>query len=58
MVLESKRLVWIHPKWEIRLLNSMKVFETSAKEGYGLLAHAGEEGPAEYVWKAIDGLKI
>lgn len=35
-----------------------KVFEASAKEGYVLLAHAGEEGPAEYVWEAIDGLKI
>lgn len=35
-----------------------KVFEASAKEGYILLAHAGEEGPAEYVWEAIDGLKI
>lgn len=34
------------------------VFEASAKEGYVLLAHAGEEGPAEYVWEAIDGLKI
>ena len=34
------------------------VFEASAKEGYILLAHAGEEGPAEYVWEAIDGLKI
>lgn len=34
------------------------VFEASANEGYVLLAHAGEEGPAEYVWEAIDGLKI
>ena len=35
-----------------------KVFEASAKEGYILLAHAGEEGPADYIWEAIDGLKI
>lgn len=35
-----------------------KVFEASAREGYVLLAHAGEEGPADYVWEAIDGLKI
>ncbi len=35
-----------------------KVFEASAKAGFILLAHAGEEGPAEYVWEAIDGLKI
>lgn len=35
-----------------------KVFEASVKEGYIPLAHAGEEGPAEYVWEAIDLLKI
>jgi adenine deaminase len=35
-----------------------RVFETSAKEGYIPLAHAGEEGPAEYVWEALDLLKI
>jgi adenosine deaminase len=35
-----------------------KVFEASAKEGYILLAHAGEEGPADYIWEAIEGLKI
>lgn len=34
------------------------VFEASVKEGYIPLAHAGEEGPAEYVWEAIDILKI
>ena len=35
-----------------------KVFEASVKEGYIPLAHAGEEGPAEYVWEALDLLKI
>ncbi|MCC7521400.1 MAG: adenosine deaminase [Flavobacteriaceae bacterium] len=35
-----------------------RVFEASAKEGYIPLAHAGEEGPAEYVWEALDLLKI
>jgi adenosine deaminase len=35
-----------------------KVFEASAKEGYIPLAHAGEEGPAEYVWEALDVLNI
>lgn len=35
-----------------------RVFEASAKEGYIPLAHAGEEGPAEYVWEAIDLLRI
>jgi len=34
------------------------VFEASVKEGYIPLAHAGEEGPAEYVWEALDILKI
>jgi adenosine deaminase len=34
------------------------VFEASVKEGYIPLAHAGEEGPAEYVWEAIDLLNI
>lgn len=34
------------------------VFEASIKEGYIPLAHAGEEGNADYVWEAIDELKI
>jgi len=34
------------------------VFEASVKEGYIPLAHAGEEGAAEYVWEAIDILGI
>lgn len=35
-----------------------KVFEASAQAGYVLLAHAGEEGPAAYVWEALNDLKI
>jgi len=35
-----------------------KVFEASIKEGYIPLAHAGEEGPPEYVWEALNILKI
>ena len=35
-----------------------KVFEASVKEGFIPLAHAGEEGPPEYVWEALDILKI
>ncbi len=35
-----------------------KVFEASVMEGYIPLAHAGEEGPPEYVWEALDLLKI
>ncbi|MBJ2173009.1 adenosine deaminase [Aureibaculum sp. A20] len=34
------------------------VFEASVKEGYIPLAHAGEEGPPEYIWEALDVLKI
>ena len=36
----------------------VKVFEASAKHGYKLVAHAGEEGPAEYIWEALDLLKV
>ncbi len=34
------------------------VFAASVKEGYIPLAHAGEEGDADYVWEAIDLLGI
>ncbi|MCK5637897.1 MAG: adenosine deaminase [Flavobacteriaceae bacterium] len=34
------------------------VFDASVKEGYIPLAHAGEEGDADYVWEALDILKI
>jgi len=34
------------------------VYEASIKEGYIPLAHAGEEGPPEYVWEALDILNI
>ncbi|PHS52588.1 MAG: adenosine deaminase [Lutibacter sp.] len=35
-----------------------RVFEASVKEGYIPVAHAGEEGSADYVWEAIDILGI
>ncbi len=35
-----------------------KVFEASVKEGYIPVAHAGEEGDADYVWEALDILNI
>lgn len=35
-----------------------RVFQASAEHGFKLLAHAGEEGPAEYIWEALDVLKI
>ena len=30
------------------------VFMKAKKEGFKLVAHAGEEGPCEYIWTAID----
>ncbi|QDO92761.1 adenosine deaminase [Formosa sediminum] len=36
----------------------INVFEASAKQGFKLVAHAGEEGPVEYIWEALDLLKI
>jgi adenosine deaminase len=35
-----------------------KVFKASVEQGYIALAHAGEEGNADYVWEALDLLKI
>lgn len=34
------------------------VFERALDEGFFAVAHAGEEGPAEYVWQAIDLLHV
>ncbi|CAL8471550.1 g11092 [Coccomyxa elongata] len=35
-----------------------EVFELAAKEGFKVVAHAGEEGPAEYVWEAVNHLNV
>ncbi|MEM2367560.1 MAG: adenosine deaminase, partial [Candidatus Bathyarchaeia archaeon] len=35
-----------------------KIFEKAIDEGFLTVAHAGEEGPAEYVWEAIKLLKV
>jgi adenosine deaminase len=35
-----------------------RVFEAARKKGLKLVAHAGEEGPPEYVWEALDLLNI
>jgi len=35
-----------------------KVFEKAIDEGFLTVAHAGEEGPAEYIWEAIELLKV
>jgi len=36
----------------------VNVFKASAEHGYKLVAHAGEEGPVEYIWEALDLLKV
>lgn len=35
-----------------------QVFKACAEEGLKLCAHAGEEGPASYIWGALDTLKV
>ena len=35
-----------------------RVFKAMHKEGFPVLAHAGEEGPADYIWEALELLKI
>ncbi|WP_228041549.1 adenosine deaminase [Planktothrix mougeotii] len=34
------------------------VFEVARNLGFLTVAHAGEEGPPEYIWQAINGLKV
>jgi adenine deaminase len=36
----------------------LKVFEQARLEGFLTVAHAGEEGPAEYVWEALNALNV
>lgn len=35
-----------------------RVFATSLSEGFLTVAHAGEEGPAKYIWEALDLLQV
>jgi adenosine deaminase len=35
-----------------------KVFEKATNEGFLTVAHAGEEGPPEYVWEVLNLLKV
>ena len=35
-----------------------EVFDLSREAGWKLCCHAGEEGPSEYVWEAIDLIKV
>jgi len=36
----------------------VSVFDRARKEGYLTVAHAGEEGPPDYIWQALDLLKV
>ena len=38
--------------------NFENVFAKAREEGFLVVAHAGEEGPPEYVWEALDLLKV
>ena len=35
-----------------------QVFKKAINEGFFTVAHAGEEGPTEYIWEALDLLKV
>ena len=35
-----------------------KLFDNAIKEGFLTVAHAGEEGPPEYIWDSLDQLKV
>lgn len=35
-----------------------RVFAKAAEEGFRKVAHAGEEGPSEYIWQALDILGV
>lgn len=35
-----------------------RVFQNAIQEGFLTVAHAGEEGPSEYIWQAIEMLKV
>lgn len=39
-------------------LRFTSVFAKARKEGFLTVAHAGEEGPAEYIWQALEKLKV
>jgi adenosine deaminase len=36
----------------------IKVFSQARAEGFRVVAHAGEEGPPDYIWEAINLLKV
>ena len=42
-----------HPPAKFR-----RVFDRAREVGFLTVAHAGEEGPPEYIWQALDALKV
>lgn len=36
----------------------IRVFKMALKEGFLTVAHAGEEGPPDYIWEALNQLKV
>jgi adenosine deaminase len=38
--------------------NFVAVFERARREGFRVVAHAGEEGPPEYIWQALTMLRV
>lgn len=36
----------------------VQVYDRARSEGFRAVAHAGEEGPPEYIWEALDLLKV
>lgn len=49
--LDSTELGWPPTLWE-------EAYKQAASQGYRLSAHAGEEGPADYIWQALKALKV
>ena len=47
--------LWLSASVCVRMF---QVFAEAREAGYRLVAHAGEEGPPEYVWQALDQLRI
>ena len=55
----SPGLGWIHPSAAIRRVKFREVFRRARGRGFSSpVAHAGEEGPPEYVREALDVLEV
>jgi len=45
-------------EWGFPPENFKTVFDQARRRGFKAVAHAGEEGPAEYIWQALKLLKV